>query len=377
MNAVVTLPERRERPLVIDAVPVLDSGRFEQMQRIASVMARSPLVPESLRCEAEGQGPNRKVAMLAPEVALANCFLVVNQAVRWGLDPFAVAQCCSVVHGRLMYEGKLVAAVLDAKLGVQLSYAWNDRTGDAFGIQVRGPKDRDGNDRVISGTVGDWKTSGNNSPWGKPANHRKMLAYRGSREWVRLYEPAILLGVYTPDELGDMQETARETRGLPFRQIQDTAPRAVPAGPPRRIAVAAPPAKVETTQVSEAEADAEAEACVTQFEADVQHARSEQDIEGCVGIVAPLEEADRLSREQRQRIEIATEAARARIAAEAQPTDDDIEELAVDPSDPDFQRGQQDRRDGLKKCVIAAIRESEERFPKWKAGYDSLDGEVA
>ena len=39
------------------------------------------------------------------------------------MDPFAVAQCCSVVHGKLVYEGKLVAAVLDAKLGVRLTYA--------------------------------------------------------------------------------------------------------------------------------------------------------------------------------------------------------------------------------------------------------------
>ena len=33
---------------VMDAIPVLDTARFEHMQRIAAVMARSSLLPDSL-----------------------------------------------------------------------------------------------------------------------------------------------------------------------------------------------------------------------------------------------------------------------------------------------------------------------------------------
>jgi hypothetical protein len=55
------------------------------------------------------------------EQIMANCFLVVNQAVRWNMDPFAVAQCVSVVHGKLCYEGKLIAAIIEAKLGIATS----------------------------------------------------------------------------------------------------------------------------------------------------------------------------------------------------------------------------------------------------------------
>src|SRR5215203_4514831 len=104
-------PQRREAIQVFDPIPMLDTARFEHMQRIASIMALSPLVPDALRCQIIGTGPNRKAIPLSEKEATANCFLVVNQAVRWGMDPFAVAQCCSVVHGRLMYEGKLIAAV--------------------------------------------------------------------------------------------------------------------------------------------------------------------------------------------------------------------------------------------------------------------------
>src|ERR1700742_4942805 len=97
---------------VVDSIPALDTARFEHMQRIANVMARSTMIPETLRM----YGPKDNRQDLPFEQVMSNCFLVVNQAVRWGMDPFAVVSCCAVVHGRLSYEGKLVAAVLDAKL---------------------------------------------------------------------------------------------------------------------------------------------------------------------------------------------------------------------------------------------------------------------
>src|SRR4051812_4778693 len=188
LAVVENAPRRAEAIQVFDPIPVLDTGRFEQMQRIAAIMSRSPLVPDTLRGNADGYGRDRKLVLHEPEVILANCFLVVNQAVRWNMDPFAVAQCCSVIHGRLMYEGKLVAAVLDEKLGVKLEYEFNDRTGEDFGVRVIGPPVRD-YARVVEGTVGQWKTMRQGSPWLEPANHARQLRYRGAREWARAFEP--------------------------------------------------------------------------------------------------------------------------------------------------------------------------------------------
>ncbi|BAR47069.1 hypothetical protein [Methylobacterium aquaticum] len=401
MNAVVPMDAtRRERTVVVDAVPVLDTSRFEQMQRIASVMARSPLVPDCLRYGTNDYGDVVKSELLPVETAMANCFLVTNQAVRWGLDPFAVAQCCSIVRGRLMFEGKLVAAVLAAKLGVQLSYAWNDKTGDAFGVLVRGPDDDLGNARTISGTVGEWKTERKGSPWGSVSGHRRMLAYRGTREWVRLYEPAILLGVYTPDEMDDMQETARATRAAPARV-------AAPEGPPRRLAAPAP-ALVEaapapaasltpTASITEPDED-EVEAALVQFEADAAAAT----ILGQVDKSRELLDDLQLSRPQQRRVEDASEAAKARIWKEAQkvqaasqpdgpprkaaaasqapqPDPAPMEEQAADDSEddapaidtenPDYQRGMRDHRDGVKRCVISAIRNDPARHEAWQAGW--------
>lgn len=227
MNAIVEQKQPtavRERIEVIDAVPLLDTSRFEHMQRVATVMARSTLMPESLYME--GKKDNKQP--LPYENILSNCFLVVNQAVRWGLDPFAVAQCVSVVHGKLCYEGKLVAAVLQAKLGMNLHHHitgsgddtriyMSDRpfneevtVGDSTGplVSFLKPGIRIPGVRLFDGSVAEWKTTGNNSPW-SPKNFPRMLIYRGTRDWCRIYEPATMLGVYTDDEMVDMEDTTR------------------------------------------------------------------------------------------------------------------------------------------------------------------------
>lgn len=221
-NEVALTRSPREAILVSDPVPVLDTARFEHMQRIAKVMAASSLIPETLRRE----GPKNNQVDLSPEQVFANCFLVVNQAVRWNMDPFAVVQCCSVVYGRLMYEGKLVAAVLEARLGLELNYRWNDASGDALRVIVNATasdgrlvKDGNGNLKEVSGSVGEWKTTGAGTPWNGKQD-RKMLTYRGAREWARMFAPGTMLGVYSDDEMTDMAENARAERARPVERLQ-------------------------------------------------------------------------------------------------------------------------------------------------------------
>lgn len=208
-------PAARERLEVIDAVPILDTSRFEHMQRVASVMARSTLMPESLYMV----GKRDDKEPLPYEQILSNCFLVVNQAVRWGLDPFAVAQCVSVVHGKLCYEGKLVSAVLQAKMGMSLHHHFTGE-GESMRIYLSDkpfpeeviaelrPGYRRQDMRIFDGSVAEWKTTGSGTPW-TAKNFPRMLIYRGTRDWCRIYEPALMLGVYTDDEMVDMEETTR------------------------------------------------------------------------------------------------------------------------------------------------------------------------
>lgn len=215
---VVSRPQKEVR-VVTDPIPVLDTARFEHMQRVATVMTNSSLIPESLCTDKNGE-------ILSNTQVSANCFLVVNQAVRWGMDPFAVAQCVSVVHGKLCYEGKLIAAVIATKLGIQLKYEWDDKPGDNLGIVVSGRLPGESELRTVEGTVGEWKTTGKGTPW-VGAQSRKMLAYRGAREWGRLHAPALMLGVYSEDELSALSDERRFTRA------RDVTPRGeADDGPP-------------------------------------------------------------------------------------------------------------------------------------------------
>lgn len=231
MSQVAVLPEQGRSPRqsieVIDPIPVLDTSRFEHMQRIASVMAKSSLLPESLTMI----GKKDDKEPLPFEQVLANAFLVVNQAVRWGLDPFAVAQCVSVVHGKLCYEGKLVAAVIEAKAGIRLKH-YLVGEGESRRIYVSDveftaeivsqlkPGVRPLGTRMFDGSVAEWKTTGAGTPW-SPKNSDRMLIYRGTRDWTRIYEPALMLGVYTEDEMMDLSDNARASRARPASSMAD------------------------------------------------------------------------------------------------------------------------------------------------------------
>jgi len=209
----------RQYITVHDPVPLLDTAHFEQIQRVARVMAASSLIPDALCKYKEGEGPNAQVYDLPPEKVMANCFLVVNQAVRWHMDPFAVAQCCSVVRGKLMYEGKLIAAVLEARLGVRLDYTFDDKPGPQLGVVVSGVLPGETKPREIEGTVAQWST-GTSGPWAKEYNWKRQLRYRGAREWARAYAPSVILGVITDDEMEDLRDNMRANMAKPVESAQ-------------------------------------------------------------------------------------------------------------------------------------------------------------
>lgn len=208
-------PAKREFTQVISNHAIYDTARFEHLMRIATLMAECSLIPESLYAVRK----DNKVDYLPVKTVVANCYLVVSYAERLGFDPFLVAQSCSVVRGRLMFEGKLIAAALDAQLGVALDYqfgTWETETescivgaegkGDALAVRVTGTL-ADGTTRVVDGSVGTWKTAGDKSPW-RPGSFKRMLRYRGAREWARAHKPSIMLGLPADDEVDAIENEA-------------------------------------------------------------------------------------------------------------------------------------------------------------------------
>jgi len=158
---------------------------FEGVQRLAEVMAKCGTMPVHLK-------------------NASDCFRIVVQAAKWRMDPFAVAECTSLVHGRMCYEGKLVAAVLQAMGAIEgrLTYDITGKGQDASIVVTGTPKGAK-KPCSLSGTVKDWRTHGNGSPWDKQPE--TQLVYRGTRQWARLYAPEAILGVYTPDEAEEIR----------------------------------------------------------------------------------------------------------------------------------------------------------------------------
>ena len=165
---------------------------MNEAMRLAEMMATAKLVPVALQ-----KSP-------------ADCLMVIQQAIRWEMDPFAVAQECSVIQGKLMHSGKLVAAVVNARgnLTNRLSFSYEGE-GDNRTITVTGHLQGEPSPRTVTVRLADAKTS--NKVWQTQPD--QQLMYHGTRVWARRHTPELMLGVYSEEELDD--EPTRRPAKLP------------------------------------------------------------------------------------------------------------------------------------------------------------------
>lgn len=127
----------------------------------------------------------------------ADCLMIIEQAARWNMSPYAAAMSSVMVKGKMTFEGKFVAAaltssrVLDGHLEYEYSGEGVERT-----VRVTGRLRGETLIREISVTLKNVKTT--NEWWGKLPD--QMLGYNGARQWARRHAPGVMLGVYSPDE---------------------------------------------------------------------------------------------------------------------------------------------------------------------------------
>lgn len=192
---------RREIRVVEDHGPlafIMDTARFEHMQRISHAMAAATLMPDHLVL-----GRDKKD--LPIQQAAANCLMVVNQALRWGFDPFAVAPETYVVGNKLGFQGKLVAAVVNVRAGLihALKYEHSGE-GDNRTVKVIGQFEGESEPRTVECVLKNVRTS--NDMWRKDPDQK--LCYTGAIKWARRHCPQVILGVLTDDDLEQMERTA-------------------------------------------------------------------------------------------------------------------------------------------------------------------------
>ena len=215
--------------------------------RLAEMMSKGKMVPEHLRNPSD-------------------MLMVIEQACRWGMSPFAVAQCTAIVRGRISYEGKLVSAAINASgvLQGRLDYVFSGE-GATRAVTARGTMRGEDKPREVMVTLASAKTD--NEHWKKSPD--QMLTYHAARVWARRHAPEVMLGVYSPEEF-DNQGVARDSFSGPT--IEHTAPE--PAAAPAKAEPPKQPAKLTVTQWLDALA-LELAACEGSEEVDEILARSE------------------------------------------------------------------------------------------------------
>jgi len=144
------------------------------------------------------------------------CLAVVDIAVRFGFSPYAVANQTYVQNERLCYMAQLVHAMIEAsgRLQGRLRAEWtgegDDRRCAVSGL-IKGETEphKLTSERLADLHPGHKEKDGKRFVLGSPLWDEKpdiQLFYNTSRDWARVWLPEVLMGIYTPDEIEDMEQ---------------------------------------------------------------------------------------------------------------------------------------------------------------------------
>lgn len=169
-----------------------DHRRFEIAMQYAKTFSRASLLPQHLTHRKE----NGVWKELSIEEKEANCFLVCNQALLWEIDCFAAISESYVVAGKLAFQGKLVAAVVNRELKEKL-YPTYEGSGDKMVCTLVGTLRSEDAPREVTVELGKVKTE--NDMWKKDPEQK--LFYTAAIKWARRHLPEVLLGIQAEEEI--------------------------------------------------------------------------------------------------------------------------------------------------------------------------------
>ena len=202
----VMLPEQASATSLI-----LYGDSFERIERMAEVMASGKsTIPDHLRSKGD-------------------CMAIIMQSMQWGMNPYAVAQKTHLVSGKLGYEAQLVAAVLHnsgllkTRFNFEFFGPWENVIGkfeikrsdkgeyrvpgwklaaeEGIGVRVSATLRGENTPRTLDLLLAQARTR-NSTQWAD--DPKQQLCYLAEKKWARLYAPDAILGVYTTDELQEI-----------------------------------------------------------------------------------------------------------------------------------------------------------------------------
>lgn len=208
-----------------------DGAMMDRMIRFAEIMATGKsTIPVELR-------------------NVGDCLAITMQAMAWRMMPQAVAQKVFFISGKIGYEAQLVAAAVtnsgavtgafnfewfgpweriigkfEIKRGDKGEYrvpGWKLADEDGIGIRCSATLRGESEPRTLELLLAQARTR-NSTLWAD--DPKQQLAYLAQKRWARLYAPAVILGVYTPDELVEQPE-----KNMGAAEVVERAPQALPA----------------------------------------------------------------------------------------------------------------------------------------------------
>jgi len=184
-----------------------------EAMRMAEVMASARRVPDHLQGD------------------VGSCFMIIEQAVRWQMSPFLVAQCTSNIGGKLCYEGKLIAAALTSTGAIvgefDYEFSGDPKKPETLKVIATATRASDRQRKTVELAWIDAKTQ--NKFWN--TQPEQQLIYAVSRVWGRRWTPGPMLGVYAPEEIEEIEVQSTVISSEPEKPAIVAPPKAEPEPP--------------------------------------------------------------------------------------------------------------------------------------------------
>lgn len=174
------------------SVGFMNTGDFEHSQRVAKMFAASKLVPKDYQGD------------------LPSCVIALNMAARIGADPLMVMQNLVVVYGKPTWSSQfLIATFNTCGRFSSLRYEFFGKKGTdewgcrAVAIELSTGEKLIGTDVTIQIAKDEKWYDRSSSKW--KTMPQQMLMYRAASWFVRANAPEISMGLYTQDEIIDIE----------------------------------------------------------------------------------------------------------------------------------------------------------------------------
>lgn len=182
----------------------LNVAKFEQVQRVAAMLAKSDFVPAAFKGK------------------VGNCMIALDIADRLRMYPLMVMQSLYVVHGRPAFEGKFYAALVNNSRRYKdpLEYEWKGTEGkNDWGCRAWAI--RRSTEKKVTGPWIDWKMVVAEG-WSKKPGSKWltmptiMFPYRAAAFFVKTNDPDLAMGMQSLEELEDQGavELVQATNGV-------------------------------------------------------------------------------------------------------------------------------------------------------------------